>query len=128
MKILRYNLPQIYSCELFYSSCRQEVINCAINTRELSKDMVRVKSSNMWAYRLNVKDRKDRTGDLLIQFKGKDGGPGDIYIYYDVPVSLHKKLISSPSKGHAFWKYIRNNFKYSKLTGNKRGILPNAIN
>ena len=25
-------------------------------------------------------------------------------------------------------KYIRNNFKYSKLTGDKRGKLPNAIN
>lgn len=82
----------------------------------------------MWGYTLNVRNKGDREGDLFIQFKGRNGGPDDIYIYYDVPVRLYRKLVSTPSKGHFFWQYVRNNYKYSKLTGNKRGVLPNAIN
>ena len=67
-------------------------------------------------------------GDMLVQFKGPKGGAGDIYLYYDVPVMLYRRWISAPSKGHFFWKYVRNNFSYRKLTGDKKGKLPNAIN
>lgn len=90
--------------------------------------MVRVKSSNLWSYTLNVKDNKDLTGDLYIQFKGDRGGPGDVYVYYDVPSKIYRRLVSAPSKGHAFWQLIRNNYRYSKLTGDKRGKLRNAVN
>lgn len=103
-------------------------IKSAKNTNKLAQDMVRVKSSNIWAYTIDVKDRKDKFGDVLVQFKGENGGPGDIYIYYDVPILTYRRWHSAPSKGHYFWVYIRNNFRYSKLTGDKKGKLHNAVN
>ena len=128
MKITTAKLPEIVCAELVDSSARQQVIEAAISSRDITKNMVRCKSSNIWSYALNVRDSKHRYGDMIIQFKGKNGGPDDIYMYLDVPVNTYRKFISAPSKGHAFWKMIRNNFKYRKLTGNKRGVLPNAIN
>lgn len=91
-------------------------------------DLMRVKSSNVWAIGIEVNDKDRRQGNLYVQFKGKNGGPGDVYRYYDVPITLYRKFISAPSAGHFVWKYLRNNFQYSKLTGNRRGKLPNAIN
>lgn len=102
-------------------------IQCA-SSRDISKNLVRVRSSNLWAYGMNVKDYKNKMGDLVIQFKGREGGPGDVYMYFDVPTKLYQRLLSAPSAGHFFWKYIRNNFKYRKLTGDKKGKLPNAVN
>lgn len=118
MEILCYRIvPQ---------SARKSIL-AAINTKNFSNKLIRVKSSNVWSIGLNMKDRKDKTGDLLVQFKGKTGGPGDVYIYYDVPFALYRKWQTAPSKGHFFWKYIRNYYKYSKLTGDKKGKLKNAI-
>ena len=128
MKLLKLScIPEIYSIDIFNSEDRLSIITCAINTRDLSKNLARVKSSNVWARALNIKDRKDKTGDLIVQFKNKYGGPGDIYLYVDFPIDLYRKWIAAPSAGHFFWQYIRNNFKYLKLTGDKRGKLPNAI-
>ena len=107
---------------------RKYVINAAISSKDLTKNMIRVKSSNIWAYNMNIKDRKDKTGDVLVQFKGKNGGPDDIYIYYDVPVMVYRRWHSAPSKGHYFWQYIRNVYNYAKLTGDKRTKLKNGIN
>jgi hypothetical protein len=104
------------------------VIECKTTSRDLSKNLVRVKSSNMWSYGINIKDRKDKTGDVIVQFKDVHGGPGDVYQYFDVPVNLWRKWLAAPSKGHFLWQYIRNEFKYRKLTGDKRGKLPNAVN
>lgn len=109
------------------SRYRQQV-TAAINTRNLSDQMVRVKSSNIWSYGMNIRSQGDRTGDVVVQFKDRNGGAGDIYIYYDVPISIYRKWQSVPSKGHFFWQNIRNNFKYSKLTGDRKGKLSNAIN
>lgn len=103
-------------------------VTAAISSRDLSKKLQRVKSSNLWSYTFDIKNAKDKFGTLLIQFKGTKGGPGDIYQYFDVPVNLWRRFISAASKGHFFWVYIRNNFNYRKLTGDKRGKLPNAIN
>ena len=103
-------------------------IMAAINTSDLSSRLFRVKSSNVWAYRLFMRDRHDKTGDLIVQFKDRNGGPGDVYQYYDVPFVLFRKWQATTSKGHFFWKYIRNYYKYSKLTGDKRGKLANAVN
>lgn len=105
-----------------------QYISAAINVRDLAKNLVRVRSSNVWAYGMNLRDRKDKAGEVLVQFKGKGGGPGDIYIYYDVPLVVWRKWLSATSKGHYFWQYIRNAYAYSKLTGDKRGKLRNAIN
>lgn len=124
----RYEIDIISANTICYTSKRQEVILAAISTRDLSKNLVRVKSSNIWAYTINIKDNKAKTGDVLCQFKGKNGGPGDIYMYFDVPIRLWQKWLAAPSKGAFFWKYIRNNFWYKKLTGSKKGVLPNAIN
>lgn len=128
LKLLMKNIPEISSITMCNSSYRQEVIKCAISTRDLTKNLVRVKSSNLWAYALSIKDRKDKTGDMLVQFKGKNGGPGDIYIYYDVPVSIYRRMLSAPSKGHAFWVYIRGKYPFSKLTGDKRTKQQGGIN
>lgn len=122
--VAKYN--DLYDFTMIDSRYRQQV-TAAINTRDLAKDMVRVKSSNIWSVGMNVRTRKDRTGDVLVQFKDKEGGPGDIYIYYDVPVTVYRKWSSVPSRGHFFWTNIRNYYKYAKLTGNKKTHLPNGI-
>lgn len=96
--------------------------------REITKNLIRVKSSNVWSYGIEIKDDKGQVGDVYVQFKGPNGGPGDVYRYYDVPIRVWRQCVSSTSKGHAVWKYLRNNVYYSKLTGDKRGKLPNAIN
>lgn len=127
MKIIVSKVPQIVFCELFDSNHR-DIVTASISARDITKNMVRCKSSNIWSYALNVKSNKNNFGDMVIQFKGKNGGPDDIYMYYDVPVKLYRKFITAPSKGHFFWVYIRNNFTYRKLTGDKRGKLRNAIN
>lgn len=109
-------------------TCTKQAIKAAISTRELSRNLVRVRSSNVWAYTMNIRDRKDKTGEVLVQFKGPKGGPGDVYLYYDVPVLVWRKWLSAPSKGHFFWAYIRDVYKYRKLTGDRKGKLHNAIN
>ena len=100
-------------------------IIAAENTRDLAKKLIRVKSSNVWAYAFQPNDYNK--GTMLMQFKGANGGPDDIYIYYDVPNKLWQKFVAAPSKGHFFWQHIRNVFKYGKLTGDKRTKLPNGV-
>lgn len=124
-------LDSHYTDDDIYTSNAIHIINAitaAINTRDLAKNLVRVKSSNIWAYGMNLRDRKDKAGEVLVQFKGNKGGPGDVYIYYDVPLVVWRKWLSATSKGHYFWMYIRNTYQYSKLTGDKRGKLRNAVN
>ena len=103
-------------------------IKSGISTKEITKNLVKVRSSNVWSYGINVKRNGDDVGDVYTQFKDTNGGPGDIYVYYDVPVKVYRRWVTSPSKGHYFWKNIRNQFNYSKLTGDKRGKLQNAVN
>lgn len=98
------------------------------SARDITKNLIRVKSSNVWAYGIEIKDNKAKVGDVYVQFKGKNGGPGDVYKLYDVPVQLWRRFVAAPSKGHFYWRYLRNDFYYSKLTGDKKGKLPNAIN
>ena len=127
MKILirPLEISDVVFCSTEY---RQQIL-ASISSRDITKSMVRVKSSNIWAYNLNVKDAKRQVGDLYIQFKGPHGGSdGGVYVYYDVPVRLYRRLVAAPSKGHFFHQYLRNNFKYSKLTGDKKGKLRNAVN
>ena len=95
--------------------------------RQIADRIVRCKSSNVWGYVFDV-DEYDGIGTLYIQFKNLRGGPGDIYRYYEVPARVYRRFISGPSRGHSFWKLIRNKYKYSKLTGDKIGKLPNAVN
>lgn len=118
----------IVSFAFVRSEYRNDVIKCAVSTRDLTKNMVRVKSSNIWAYNINIKNQGDDTGDVIVQFKGKDGGPDDIYMYFDVPVSVYRRWHSSPSKGHYFWANIRNNYKYRKLTGDRKTKMKGGIN
>lgn len=128
MKILVRPIPVIVQMSFVISDYRDDVIECAISSKDLTKNMVRVKSSNIWAYNINIKQHGDKTGDVVVQFKGRNGGPDDIYMYFDVPVTLYRRWHTAPSKGHFFWQYIRNNYKYRKLTGDKRTHLPNGIN
>lgn len=109
-------------------SLQNDVITAAISSREITKNMVRVKSSNLWSVCLNVRNRGDNVGDLFIRFKGPNGGDnGGLYQYFDVPVRLYRQFISAPSKGSFFWRNIRNNYTYRRLDGNKRTFLPNGI-
>lgn len=94
-------------------------------TKDFVKKLARVKSSNVWSYAFQPKD--DKVGDMLTQFKAKNGGPGDIYIYYNVPSRIWQRFVAAPSKGHFFWEFIRNVFTYAKLTGDKKTKLPNGI-
>lgn len=94
-------------------------------TKDFIQKLSRVKSSNIWSYAFQPKD--DRFGDMLAQFKTKNGGPGDIYIYYDIPNKIWRRFVAAPSKGHFFWEFIRNIYTYAKLTGDKRTHLPNGI-
>ena len=94
-------------------------------TQDFVKKLQRVKSSNVWSYAFQPKD--NNVGDMLMQFKAKNGGPGDIYIYYNVPNKVWQRLVGSPSKGHTFWELVRNVYTYAKLTGDKRTKLANGI-
>ena len=94
-------------------------------TKDFVKKLSRVKSSNVWSYAFQPKD--DKVGDMLMQFKAKNGGPGDIYIYYNVPSRIWQRFVAAPSKGHFMWEFIRNVYTYAKLTGDKRTHLPNGI-
>lgn len=126
--LARHDL-EVFSCAAICNpSDSKTVVQAAISTRDLARNLVRVKSSNVWAYTINIRNHGDKEGDVLVQFKGPKGGPGDIYIYHDVPVLLWRRWLSAPSKGHFFWQYIRNVFQYRKLTGDKRGKLKNAVN
>jgi len=118
MKLFRHAIPEIYD-EIFCSSEYRSKIVASISSKEISKNMVRVKSSNIWSYTINVRGQ-NTTGDVYVQFKGDKGGPGDVYVYYDVPVRVYRRWHSASSKGHFFWRNIRGRYKYSKLTGDKR--------
>jgi len=120
----KFDIYEIVFCD---SSLRSQAIMAGKSSRDIARDMIRVKSSNVWAYNINIRDSKSKTGDVYVQFKGNTGGPGDVYVYYDVPVIVYRRWHSAPSKGHYFWKYIRNNYKYSKLTGDKKTHLRNGV-
>lgn len=121
MKRLIGQYQEIVSVQLI-----NQRICCGRSSRQLARQLARVKSSNIWAFGMNAKSQQ--FGDVIVQFKGQDGYPDDMYMYYDVPIKLYQRWNAAPSKGHFFWKYIRNRFKYRKLTGDRRGKLPNAIN
>ena len=95
--------------------------------KDLGKQLQRVDSSNVWSYAFQPKDNK--VGDLLVQFKDKNGDAGDIYIYYNVFNTIWQRFYLAPSKGRVFWQHIRNNqnIRYAKLTGDKRTHLPHGI-
>ena len=121
------DFPDIFSCVQLRDVADRASIFAA-SSRDISKSMVRVKSSNIWSYTINIKDAKQKVGDVYVQFKSQNGGPQDVYVYYDVPIALWRKWITAPSKGHFFWQFIRNNFLYRKLTGDKRTHLRNGLN
>lgn len=122
------NAIRYIECTIFQAGKHTMPIMAAINTKNLAQNMIRVKSSNVWSIGFNVRKQGDNTGDLVMQFKNKNGGAGDVYIYYDVPVKIYQRMQSQPSIGHFFWLNIRNNYQYSKLSGDKIGKLKNAIN
>lgn len=126
--IEKYNVEIFASIILTSHEKSQYVIEAAMSSRDLAKNLVRVKSSNIWSYGINIKDRKDKQGDVLIQFKDAKGGPGDVYLYHDVSVNVWRKWLSATSKGSFFWRFIRDKYSYRKLTGDKKGKLKNAIN
>ena len=126
MKLYCHEIPEIYD-EIFCSIEGRHVITASIASKEITRNMIRVKSSNVWSYTINVRGNNDEVGDVYVQFKDEKGGPGDVYVYYDVPISVYRRWHSASSKGHYFWRYIRNKYKYAKLTGDKITKLKNGV-
>jgi len=89
-------------------------INSAISTRELAKNLRRVKSSNIYAI---AYDATSKT--MLVRFH-RNGVPTATYIYYDVPIQTYRQFFTKPSVGKHFWETVRNNTRihYQKLRGN----------
>ena len=55
---------------------------------------------------------------------------GAVYTYFNVPVRVAQGFYSTSSKGHYFWKHIRNNkhIKYQKLHASRNWtIIPGGI-
>jgi hypothetical protein len=109
------------------SELPKDVILAASTSRDVTKDMVRVRSSNIWSYKFERPNKKDRNGTLYVQFKNKNGGAGHLYAYYDVPFTVYRSWQSANSKGHYFWQHVRNVYPYNKLTGDKRTKLPHGL-
>lgn len=124
MRITSNNIPEITFIAMLDN--KYDAITCA-SKNEILRNLIKVKSSNIWAYMIDVKDYASKVANIYVQFKGNRGQPDDIYVYYDVPVILYRKWLGAQSKGRFFWGYIRNNYKYSKLTGDKRTKLHNGV-
>lgn len=119
--LMRFHEISIFDIEANDSSISNHIsILASISTRDLTKNLVRVRSSNLWAYCINIKKAGDKSGDVIVQFKGPKGGPGDIYQLFGVPLAVWHKMLSAPSKGHAYWQYLRGKYPYKKLTGDKK--------
>lgn len=127
MKFLKIPEIEITDTILCSKKFRSFMKIFASSSRDLTRDIVRVKSSNVWGYNINIRKNGDSTGDVYVQFKGDKGGPGDIYVYYDVPVDIYRRWQSAPSKGHYFWKYIRGKYQYSKLTGDRKTKMKGGV-
>ena len=46
-----------------------DIITAAINTRDFAKTMVKVRSSNIWGYNIDIKDNDADTGDVPQNFR-----------------------------------------------------------
>lgn len=117
-------ISKIALCEI----SNKRAIKAGISSKEITKNMVKVKSSNIWAYCIDIKRSTDKTGNVYVQFKGANGGPDDIYCYFDVPIIIYRRWLGAPSKGHFFWEYIRGKFNFAKLTGDKRTKQKGGVN
>lgn len=51
------------------------------------------------------------TKTLEIEFNS-----GGVYQYFDVPENTHYELMSAPSKGKYFHKFIKNVYRYQKVS------------
>lgn len=127
MKISRNSKIDIVDIKLCDIVGKQS-IKSGISSREITQNMVRVKSSNIWAYCIDIKRPTDNTGNIYVQFKGSNGGPDDVYVYFDVPVVIYRRWLGAPSKGHFFWVYIRGKYPFAKLTGNKKTKQKGGVN
>ena len=126
MKIAHY--PNIAVQGMTFVTGKRRKIFASMSAREITKNMVRVKSSNIWSYGINLRRTQDKTGDVYVQFKNSNGGAGDIYVYYEVPIVIYRRWLGASSKGHFFHQYIRNNYVFAKLTGDKRTKLKGGVN
>lgn len=128
MKILHRSIPTEIICMTMYPSDQRCAITAAISSKDITRNMVRVKSSNLWGYTINARNTQNGVGDVYVQFKGRNGGPGDVYVYYDVPIKIYKRWAGANSKGHYFWQYIRGKYTFAKLTGDKRTKQKGGVN
>ena len=119
----KFDIASIALCDV-----SPRAIKASISSKEITKNLVRVKSSNIWAYCIDLKRPTDKTGNVYVQFKSASGGPEDIYVYFDVPLVIYRRWLGTPSKGHYFWQYIRGKYNFAKLTGDKRTKQKGGVN
>jgi len=54
--------------------------------------------------------------DLNIKTLEIEFNSGGVYQYFDVPENVHSELMSAPSKGKYFHKFIKNVYRYQKVS------------
>lgn len=103
------------------------------NVAQPQEGMIEVSSSNV--HSIGFVYETEKIGTLLVRYLGTDSegnrsGPGSLYNYFNVPVSLWLKLKSAASKGKFIWSNIRirgtrSGHKYAyDLTGIVGGYVP----
>jgi hypothetical protein len=66
-------------------------------------------SSNVYAFAYDAS-----TARLIVQFK-RQGGPGPIYEYLDVPASVYAAMMYAGSYGRFVWRNIKGRYAYRRI-------------
>lgn len=78
----------------------------------LQGQMFEVESSNVHSIGMQIENKGDRTGTLKVRYLaqhkgGVRAGPGSLYGYFEVPVSLFREFQRADSKGEWVWRNLR---------------------
>jgi hypothetical protein len=52
---------------------------------------------------------------LEVEFAGRNGVPGCVYRYFEVPAAVHQALVEAPSVGSYFHKHVKSAYKCEKM-------------
>jgi hypothetical protein len=74
--------------------------------------MQTVSSSNVHSFGMRIQEPGDRTGTLLVRYLaihagGERSGPGSLYAYHSVPVTLFREFQRAASAGIFVWDNLR---------------------
>lgn len=83
--------------------------------RNIVNNMEQIKSSNIWGYGIDT-DGKSGRGNVIVRFRNKKtGGPGQVYVYYNVPLNIYRGWHSAASKGHYLWQHFRDKYVTERI-------------